>query len=113
MLHTFRPLAKTGKISCTSTASSGAQVATNAPAEAVDYLLFNNGTSEVFLNWGDSASDATAALPTGVGGSAARGIWVPAGAQISVRLNQTNLYFSAICNSGESTELQITPGLGL
>ncbi len=92
----FRPFGSTVAVSAT--AASSAQT---LPADALCLELQNDGNSTCFVRWGASAQTAvTTDYPV-----------LPGQSKI-VSCDQGTLSVAAICASGESTTLYVTPGVG-
>lgn len=74
---------------------------------ATQRLLYNAGPNDCWLAWGKTAP--TAVVPTA--GSPANGIAIPAGA-VMVLSFPPDAYFAAICASGKTASLYLSPGEG-
>ncbi len=74
---------------------------------ATQRLLYNEGPYDCFLAHG--AADVVAAIA--VAGTPANGIPVPTGAVMTLSF-PPNTYFAAVCKSGKTAKLYITPGEG-
>lgn len=94
-------------ISCSQTKSTPIQVK-GALNNATQRMIYNAGPNAVFFAWG-SDNTITPAIP--VAGTPKNGIIVLAGAVV-VESIPPNAWFSAICATGETGSLYLTPGEG-
>lgn len=95
-------------LACTDVSTATPIQVKGALNNATQRLVFNAGTKTVFLAWGAAVS-VVAAIP--VVGTPANGTPIAAGAIMTLSF-PPNAYFAAVCASGETSTLYITPGEG-
>ena len=104
----FGPRGNTCNISCTSTASTPIQI-TSAPNNQFTYQFINTGSSKVYFGYGrDPGTTVTIPVP----GTPANGVCVLPNEIVIYNL-LPNVYISAICETGGTTNLLVTPGEGM
>lgn len=104
----FGPRGNTANIACNASASTAVQITSN-PAGCYTYQFVNEGASKCFFAWGNEPN-VTVSIP--VPGTPGNGVPVLSNEIVVYRLNP-NIYVSAICESGGSTNLMVTPGEGM
>lgn len=104
----FGPRGLTTLISCNDVASASVQV-TSLPAGCYTYQLVNTGGNAVHFAY-HSQKGVVAALPAA--GTPANGVPVLPNEIVIYNLTP-NAWFSAICASGLTTTLEVTPGEGM
>src|SRR6185369_13350439 len=72
---------------------------------ATQRLVYNAGPNDCFLAW-DASATLTAAIPAA--GTPANGTPIPPGAVMTLTF-PPNAYFAAVCASGKTATLYITP----
>lgn len=93
----------------TSTAHAGVKITGGSTFGSPQYRVYNQGPNDVFIAKSVSAS-VLAAIP--IDGTPANGMCIPNGG-VEVFSVTPNCYFSAICATGQTATLYITPGDGL
>jgi hypothetical protein len=104
----FGPRGNTANISCNATASAAIQI-TSAPNNQFTYQFINTGSSKAFFAYANQPG-VTAAIP--VPGTPANGVCVLPNEIVIYNL-LPNVWVSAICEAGGSTNLLVTPGEGM
>ncbi len=95
-------------IAVTSTSTTTPVQVKDGIKNATERMFYNAGPNDCWMAWG--ASNVAAVIPT-LADTAATGIAIPAGAVIVLGI-PPDAYFAAICASGQTASLYITPGEG-
>jgi hypothetical protein len=106
-IQSFGPRGNTANISCSATASTSEQI-TSAPNNCFTYQFMNIGAAKCFFAY-STQPGVVAQIPT-PGNPKPSTCVLPN--EIVVYNLQPNVWISAICETGATTNLLITPGEG-
>lgn len=107
-LQAFGPRGPTCNINCSDTASAPVQV-TASGQSCYTYQFMNIGASKCYFNWAASGGGSVSIPVSGTPSQA-----IPVLANEIVIYNLTpGAWITAICESGETTNLLVTPGEGM
>jgi hypothetical protein len=104
----FGPRGNTANISCTDSASTAVQVS-SLPNNQFTYQFINSGSNKVYFAY-STQPNVVAVIPTP--STPANGVCVLPNEIVIYNL-LPNCYISAICESGGTTNLLVTPGEGM
>ena len=104
----FGPRGNTFNISCNESASVAVKI-TADPTPCFTYQFVNEGANKCYFAYG---SDPRISVTIPTPGSPASGVPVLPNEIVIYRLNP-NVYITAICESGQTTNLLVTPGEGM
>ena len=107
--NAFAPHGNTAVIDATSTSTATPIQVKGDIANATQRLITNKGPNDAYLAWGMDTT-LVCAIPTA--GTPANGLIIEAGAIISLSY-PPNASFAAVCASGQTAKLFITPGEGV
>jgi hypothetical protein len=106
-IQAFGPRGLTHNISCNQTSSAAVRVTSDQGCYT--YQFVNTGGNQCWFSYGNSAA-LTVSIP--VPGTPANGVSVLPNEIVVYNLNP-NIYISCICASGQTTNIEVTPGEGM